>query len=126
MTYVSHSFMLEINKMMEELMTDEMKKLYDELSNLSKEMNKEDILEKLENIDFAQEDMLKELDRTIEHFKKMEIQQKAKDLSQELKELSEKQAQLKDKTTDKESSSFEKFFCPINHTHIVPFAQSTN
>ena len=87
---------------------DEMKKLYDELSNLSKEMNKEDILEKLENIDFAQEDMLKELDRTIEHFKKMEIQQKAKDLSQELKELSEKQAQLKDKTTDKESSSFEK------------------
>ena len=98
----------QINKMMEELMTDEMKKLYDELSNLSKEMNKEDILEKLENIDFAQEDMLKELDRTIEHFKKMEIQQKAKDLSQELKELSEKQAQLKDKTTDKESSSFEK------------------
>jgi len=68
----------QISKMMEELMTDEMKKLYDELSKLSEEMNKDKILKKLEDVDFAQEDMLKELNRTIEHFKKMDIEQKAK------------------------------------------------
>ena len=32
-------------------------------------MNKDNVLKKIEEIDFAQEDMLKELDRTIEHFK---------------------------------------------------------
>ena len=98
----------QINKMVEELMSDEMKKLYDELSKLSEEMNKDKVLKKLESIDFAQEDMLKELDRTIEHFKKMEVEQKAKELSQELKDLSNKQSQLKEKTNNKEVSKFEK------------------
>jgi hypothetical protein len=98
----------QISKMMEELMTDEMKKLYDELSKLSEEMNKDKILKKLEDVDFAQEDMLKELNRTIEHFKKMEIEQKAKELSQELKDLSNKQSLLKEKTVDKNVSGFEK------------------
>ena len=98
----------QINKMVEELMSDEMKRLYDELSKLSEEMNKDKVLKKLEDIDFSQEDMLKELDRTIEHFKKMEIEQKAKELSQELKNLSNKQTLLKEKTKDKEVSGFEK------------------
>ena len=98
----------QINKMVEELMSDEMKKLYDELSKLSEEMNKDKVLKKLEDIDFSQEDMLKELDRTIEHFKKMEIEQRAKELSQELKDLSNKQTLLKEKTNDKEVSGFEK------------------
>jgi hypothetical protein len=98
----------QINKMVEELMSDEMKKLYDELSKLSEEMNKDKVLKKLEDIDFAQEDMLKELDRTIEHFKKMEIEQKAKELSEQLKDLSNKQSLLKEKTVDKDVSGFEK------------------
>jgi hypothetical protein len=98
----------QINNMVEELMSDEMKKLYDELSKLSEQMNKDKVLKKLEDIDFSQEDMLKELDRTIEHFKKMEIEQKAKELSQELKDLSNKQRLLKEKTKDKEVSDFEK------------------
>ena len=98
----------QINKMVEELMSDEMKKLYDELSKLSEEMNKDKVLKKLEDIDFAQEDMLKELDRTIEHFKKMEIEQKAKELSEQLKDLSNKQSLLKEKTVDKDISGFEK------------------
>ena len=98
----------QINKMVEELMSDEMKKLYDELSKLSEKMNKDKVLKKLEDIDFAQEDMLKELDRTIEHFKKMEIEQKAKELSEQLKNLSNKQSLLKEKTVDKDVSGFEK------------------
>ena len=98
----------QISKMMDELMSDEMKKLYDELSKLSEEMNKDKVIKKLEDIDFSQEDMLKELNRTIEHFKKLEIEQEAKELSKEIKELSNKQNLLKEKTKDKEVSSFEK------------------
>ena len=59
----------QINKMMEDLMSDEMKKLLDDLNKLAEEINKEKVLEKLEDLDLSQENMIKELDRTIEHLK---------------------------------------------------------
>ena len=72
------------------------------------EMNKEKVLEKLEDLDYSQDDMLKDLDRTIEHFKKLEIEQKAKEIAEELQDLAKKQDELKEKNKDKEFSSFQK------------------
>ena len=46
-----------LNKMVDELMSDEMKKLYDELSDLINEMNKNNVLEKMEDIDLSQENL---------------------------------------------------------------------
>ena len=57
-------------------MTDEMKKLYDELNELVKDMNKNKVLEKIDDIEMSQESLLKELDRTIEHFKRLEVEEK--------------------------------------------------
>ena len=98
----------QVNKMMQEIMSDEMKKLYDELGKLAEEMNKEKVLEKLEDLDYSQDDMLKDLDRTIEHFKKLEIEQKAKEIAEELQALGKKQDELKEKNKDKEFSNFQK------------------
>ena len=97
-----------LNKMMDELMSDEMKKLYDELSDLINEMNKNNVLEKMEDIDLSQENLIKELDRTIEHFKRLEIEKKAEEISAELKELSKRQKDLAEKSLDKVVSSFNK------------------
>ena len=63
-------------------------------------MNKEKVLEKLEDLDFSQDDMLKDLDRTIEHFKKLEIEQKAKEIAEELQDLAKEQDELKEKNFD--------------------------
>lgn len=98
----------QINKMVEELMSDEMKKLLDELGQLAQEMNKEKVLDKLDDIDFSQENMLKELDRTIEHFKKIELEKMANDIAVELKNLAKKQEELAEKTMDKEVLDFKK------------------
>ena len=98
----------QINKMMEELMSDEMKELLDDLNKLADEINKEEVLEKLEDLDLSQENMIKELDRTIEHFKKLELEKMAKEVSEKLMELSKKEEILGEKTLSKEISSFEK------------------
>ena len=98
----------QINKMIEELMSDEMKKLLEDLNKLANEMNKEKMLEKLEDLDFSQENMIKELDRTIEHFKKLELEKMAKEISENLKDLAQKEESLGEKTLSKEISSFEK------------------
>ena len=97
-----------LSKMMDELMTDEMKKLYDELNELVNQMNKDKVLDKIEDIDLSQENLMKELDRTIEHFKRLEIEKKAEEISKELEELANKQDSLKKQTKSKGLSSFEK------------------
>ena len=97
-----------LSKMMDELMTDEMKKLYDELNDLVNQMNKDKVLEKIEDLDMSQENLLKELDRSIEHFKRLEVEKKAEEISKELEELAIKQDSLQKQTKSKEVGSFEK------------------
>ena len=97
-----------LSKMMEELMTDEMKKLYDELNELVKDLNKNKVLEKIDDIEMSQESMLKELDRTIEHFKRLEVEEKAEQIGKDLENLAKKQDSLSQETKDKSVSDFQK------------------
>ena len=97
----------QLNKLFDELMSDEMKKLYKELQELMEEMNKDKILENLENIELNQEDMLKELDRSIEQFKQAEFEQNLESLIEKTEKLSEKQAELSKESLEKDKSDFE-------------------
>ena len=85
-----------------------MKKLYDELNELVKDLNKDKVLEKLDDIDMSQESMLKELDRTIEHFKRLEVEEKAEQIGKDLEKLAKKQDSLSQATKDKSISDFQK------------------
>ena len=96
----------QLNKLFEDLMSDEMKKLYDELQKLLSEMNKDKLLEKLEDIEMSQEDLLKEMDRSLEQFKQLEMDQKLESLKKQLEVLSEKQKNLSEKTKEKKESHF--------------------
>jgi len=97
-----------LQKMMDEIMSDEMKKMYDELNKLVEEMNKDKVLDQMEDIEFSQENMLKELDRAIEHFKKLAMQEKANEIKQEIEDLIRKQDELNKQTENKEESLFKK------------------
>jgi ElaB/YqjD/DUF883 family membrane-anchored ribosome-binding protein len=57
-------------------MTPEMKKLFDELNKLMDKLDKNQVQEKLEQLKLSNKDMEKELDRTLEAFKQMEVEQK--------------------------------------------------
>ena len=97
-----------LQKMMDEIMSDEMKKMYDELNKLVEEMNKDKVLDQIDDIEFSQENMLKELDRAIEHFKKLAMQEKANEIKQEIEDLISKQDELNKQTENKEESLFKK------------------
>ena len=97
-----------LQKMMDEIMSDEMKKMYDELNKLVEEMNKDKVLDQMEDIEFSQENMLKELDRAIEHFKKLAMQEKANEIKQEIEDLIRKQDELNKQTENKKESLFKK------------------
>jgi hypothetical protein len=57
-------------------MTPEMKKLFDELNKLMEKLDKNQVQQKLEELKLSNKDMEKELDRTLEAFKQMEVEQK--------------------------------------------------
>ena len=96
-----------LEKMMDELMSEEMKELYEEMNKLMNEMNKDALLEKIDDVEMSQESLLKELDRSLEHFKRLEVENKAEKLAEKIQELSTKQRGLEEKTNDKNNSLFE-------------------
>ncbi len=84
-----------IEKLLEELMDDELQKLLDELEKLMEQNDKEAIKEKLEEINQSAEEMKKQLDRSLEMLKKLQVNEKIDDLEKELKALAKEQEDLK-------------------------------
>lgn len=96
---------MQLEQLLEEVLTDEMKKLMEEIQNLMEELNKEQSLEKLEEMDMSNQQLEQELDRMLELFKQMEIDQKIQETADKLKELAEEQEQLSEQTLDKNSDN---------------------
>lgn len=96
-----------LNKLFEELMTNEMKELYKELQKMMEEMNKNQLLNQMEKIEMSQEQVSKELDRALEQFKQMQMDEKLQSISDQLKDLAEKQEKLAEETKNKEKSNFD-------------------
>lgn len=94
----------QLQKLMEELMDEEMIELMKELEELLNEMNKDDLIQNLDQMQEKSENLSEELDRTLELFKMMEINQKLESLEQQLLELAEEQRQLEELTENKKIS----------------------
>lgn len=87
----------KIQDMMEELLSDDMKKMMEELQKLMDEANQKDAQDKLEEIKLSNEDIQKELDRTLELFKQLEFEQKLQENIDKLDMLALEQKQLNKK-----------------------------
>lgn len=96
-----------LQKLMEQVLTEEMKKMFEEMQKLMEKMDKNKIQEMLEKMQMSNKDIEKELDRTLELFKKMEFEQKFEKTLEKLKELSLKQDDLGDKSLEKKSDEEE-------------------
>lgn len=88
----------ELEKLFENIMTPEMKKLFDELQKLMEKMDKNKVQETLEKLKLSDKDIEKELDRTLEQFKQMEVEAKMEDVAKKLDELAKKQEELAKQT----------------------------
>ncbi|UKN00549.1 hypothetical protein K6119_12480 [Paracrocinitomix mangrovi] len=96
-----------LQKLMEELMDDEMKELFKELEELMEELNKNKLLENLEEMEMESENMEEKMDRTLELFKNMELDQKLENLEEQLEDLRQQQEKLEEQTKNEEMSSEE-------------------
>ena len=97
----------ELKKLMNDLLDPETKKLYEKLRKLLAEQKQPDaemqkLLQQLEN---KEDTLQKELDRALEMFKQMQLEQKAEETANKLDELAKQEEKLAEKTAqnDKEN-----------------------
>lgn len=88
-------------------MSDEMKKMMRELEKLLSELNKDEIREAVEKMKLDQKDLEKQLDRTLELFKQLEVEKQIKEAIEKLDRLSKDQKDLAEKTEQDKSNSSE-------------------
>lgn len=85
-----------IEKLLEEVMDEELKKLLDEIEKLLNEQNKPALQEELKKLDQSAEQRSQQLDRTLEMLKKLQVNERIDDLEKELKENAQKQEELRE------------------------------
>jgi len=95
----------QLTKLMNELLDEDTKKLYDELRKLLEQnRNNTDMLDVLDKIHNKENNLKKELERALEMFKQMQLEQKADNIIQELKENAQKQDELSEKALEKNAN----------------------
>ncbi|MHC1777404.1 MAG: DUF4175 family protein [Lentimicrobium sp.] len=98
----------QLEKLFEEIMNDDLKKLFDELRKMMENLDKDKLNEVLDKMKFSAEDMEKALDRNLELFKQLEFDKKLTDAIEKLKELSDEQKKLSEKTENADKKEQEK------------------
>jgi len=90
----------KLEELMKELLTDDMKKMMDELSKLLEDLQQKNALDKLDNMEMGNEKVNNELDKMLELFKQLEFQQKVYETAEKLDKLAEDQEQLSKETKE--------------------------
>ena len=88
----------KIEEMFEDLMSEEMKSLMEEIQNLLQELQKDEALEMMQQFEFSDQELEMDLDRMLELFKHLEIEQEMQQQINKLEELAEQQEELSEKT----------------------------
>ena len=89
---------MELQKLMDEMTSDEMKKALEKLQNLLKDMNRQMTQDQLQNMKFDEEQFKKSVERTLNLLKRVQIEQKMDELLKRTEELAEKQENLSKET----------------------------
>lgn len=91
----------QLEQLFENVMTPEMKKLFDELNKMMEKLDKNEVQQKLEEMKLSNKDIEKELDRNLEAFKQLEVEKKMQDVIDKLDELKKKEDELNKETENK-------------------------
>lgn len=90
----------ELDRLMNEVLTEEMKEMMKQIDEMMKQMDKKKVQEELEQLKLNNEDLEKQLDQNIELMKRLEMEKKVEDAIQKTEQLAEKQRELSEKTED--------------------------
>ena len=95
---------LELQQLMDELTSEEMKQAIERLQNLMQEMNRNMTQDALQNLKLDEERFKKSIERTLNLLKRIQIEQKMDELVKRTEELTKQQENLQEQT-DKSNSS---------------------
>jgi len=95
----------QLEQLFENIMTPEMKKLFDELNKMMEKLDKNEVQQKLEEMKLTNKDLEKELDRNLEAFKHLEVEQKMQQAIEKLDELKKKEDDLNKETESKDDKN---------------------
>ncbi|MCB9038106.1 MAG: DUF4175 domain-containing protein [Lewinellaceae bacterium] len=100
----------KLQKLMEEVMSEEMRDLMKQIEELLQELGKDEALEMMEDMELSDEQLEKELDRMLEMFKQLELEQEMQQAIDKLQELAKEQEELSQETEQgkKEQDELEK------------------
>lgn len=89
-----------LEELLKELMTPELQKLLEELQKLTESENIREWKEKLEETEKINEDLSKQMDRSLELFKQLKLEKDLQETIDALEELAKKQEELSEKTKE--------------------------
>lgn len=103
----------ELDRLMNEVMNEEMKQMLEEMDKLMQEMDKKKVQEQLEQLKIDNQELEKQLDQNIELMKRLEMEKKVEDAIHKAEQLAEKQRELSEqseqaKTRDEKSKLHDK------------------
>jgi hypothetical protein len=95
----------QIEELLEEVFTDELKKLLEEFQKLAEEFDSKMLNQLTEKMDFTYEDLQKQLDRNLEMLRKMKIEQKLQNVIDEMNRMAAEEEKMAEDISNK--SNFE-------------------
>lgn len=93
----------QIEELLEEVFTDELKKLMEEFNKLAEEFDSKKLNELTKNMDLTFDDLQKQLDRNIEMLKKMKVEQKLQDVIDKINEMAKEEEKMAEEISDQKN-----------------------
>ncbi|NVO18606.1 MAG: hypothetical protein HXX13_02850 [Bacteroidetes bacterium] len=90
----------QLEKLFNQIMPDEMKKMFEELQKLMDKVDKDKMAQMLEKMKVDNKDLEKQLDRNLELFKQLEFEKKLTETIDKLKDMADEQKKLSDESRD--------------------------
>ncbi len=97
----------QIQELFDKLQSPELKELMKQLEQLMSQLDKQKVQDALEKMKMSTKDMEKQLDRTLELFKQLELEQKTKEAIEKLDKLAQEQKNLSEKSLEKNADNKE-------------------
>lgn len=95
----------QIEELLNEVFTDELKELMEEFNKLAEEFNSKRLNELAQQMDLNFEDLQEQLDRNLEMLKRMKVEQKLQAVIDEMNRLAEKQEKLSEQILEDKNFS---------------------
>lgn len=94
----------QLQQLFDDLMTDEMKEMMEKMREMMEKMDKGELQEEMEQMDLSNQELEKELDRSLELFKQMEFEQALEDTKKKVEDLAREQKEVAEETSEKSNT----------------------